>query len=111
MPRNHSDYFSSRFPLDTVTGLDVKSVRNRFWHRYLELARHLTHVLTISRTLSLSSFHCRRALNIARLRKQYGGRLPLTLRRKDRLELFFERRGHGQAFDDHAVQGAPGDRI
>jgi hypothetical protein len=29
----------------------------------------------------------------------------LTLRRKDRLELLFERRGHGQAFDDHVVQG------
>jgi len=35
-------------------------------------------------------------------------RLLLTLRRKDRLELFFERRWHGQAFHDHAVQGAPG---
>jgi hypothetical protein len=34
--------------------------------------------------------------------------LPLTLRRKDRLELFFEARGHGQAFDDHVVQVAPG---
>jgi hypothetical protein len=34
--------------------------------------------------------------------------LLLTLRGKDRLELFFERRGHGQAFDDHAVQGGPG---
>jgi hypothetical protein len=31
--------------------------------------------------------------------------LPLTLWRKDRLELFFERRGHGQVFDDHVVQG------
>ena len=31
--------------------------------------------------------------------------LPLTLRRKDRLELFFEARGHGQAFDDHVVEG------
>jgi hypothetical protein len=30
--------------------------------------------------------------------------LPLAFRRKDRLELFFERRGHGQAFDDHVVQ-------
>jgi hypothetical protein len=37
--------------------------------------------------------------------------LPLTLRRKDRLELFFERRGHGQAFDDHVLQGGPGDRV
>src|SRR4030095_15090952 len=37
--------------------------------------------------------------------------LQLTLRRKDRLELCFERRGHGQAFDDHFVQGSPGDRI
>jgi hypothetical protein len=37
--------------------------------------------------------------------------LPLTLRRKDRLELFFEARGHGQAFDDHVVQGSPGDRV
>jgi hypothetical protein len=37
--------------------------------------------------------------------------LPLALRRKDRLELLFERRGHGQAFDDHVVQGTPGDRI
>jgi hypothetical protein len=36
---------------------------------------------------------------------------PLALRRKDRLELFFERRGHGQAFDDHFVQGSPGDWI
>src|SRR5262249_48466852 len=26
---------------------------------------------------------------------------PLTRRRKNRLELFFEARGHGQAFDDH----------
>jgi hypothetical protein len=34
--------------------------------------------------------------------------LPLALRRKDRLELFFERRRHGQAFDDHVVRGAPG---
>ena len=32
----------------------------------------------------------------------------LTLRRKDRLELFFERRVHGHAFDDHVVQGGPG---
>jgi hypothetical protein len=36
---------------------------------------------------------------------------PLTLRCKDRLELFFERRGHGQAFDDNAVQGVPGIRF
>jgi hypothetical protein len=35
----------------------------------------------------------------------------LALRREDRLELFFERRGHGQAFDDHAVQSGPGDRV
>jgi hypothetical protein len=35
--------------------------------------------------------------------------LPLTLRGKDRLDLFFEGRGHGQAFDDHFVQGGPGD--
>ena len=34
--------------------------------------------------------------------------LLLTLRRKDRLELFFEGGGHGQAFDDHVVQGGPG---
>ena len=33
----------------------------------------------------------------------YGGRLPLTLRREDRLELFFERHRHGQAFDNHVV--------
>src|SRR5262245_7971067 len=33
--------------------------------------------------------------------------LPLTLGRKDWLELFFERRGHGQAFEDHVVQGGP----
>jgi hypothetical protein len=33
------------------------------------------------------------------------GSVPLTLRDKDRLELFFEGRGHGQAFDDHVVQG------
>jgi hypothetical protein len=32
----------------------------------------------------------------------------LTLRRKNRLELFFDDRGHGQAFDDHAVQCGPG---
>jgi hypothetical protein len=37
--------------------------------------------------------------------------LPLVRRRKDRFELFFEGRGHGQAFDDHDVQGGPGDRI
>jgi hypothetical protein len=37
--------------------------------------------------------------------------LPLTLRSKDRLELFFEGRGRGQAFDDHVVQGGPGDRV
>jgi hypothetical protein len=37
--------------------------------------------------------------------------LPLTLRRKDRLELFFEARGHGQAFDHHVVQDGPGDRV
>ena len=36
---------------------------------------------------------------------------PLTLRREDRLELFFEGRGHGQAFDDHVVQGGAGDRV
>jgi hypothetical protein len=28
------------------------------------------------------------------------GSLPLTLGREDRIELFFEGRGHGQAFDD-----------
>jgi hypothetical protein len=33
---------------------------------------------------------------------------PLTLRRTDRLKLFFEGHGHGQAFDDHVVQGSPG---
>jgi hypothetical protein len=33
---------------------------------------------------------------------------PLTLRHEDRLQLFFERRGHGQAFDDHVVQGGSG---
>jgi hypothetical protein len=37
--------------------------------------------------------------------------LLLTLRRKDRLELFFEGCGHGQAFDDHAVLGGSGDRV
>jgi hypothetical protein len=37
--------------------------------------------------------------------------LPLTLRCKDWLELFFERRGHGQVFDDHVVQGGAGDRV
>jgi hypothetical protein len=37
--------------------------------------------------------------------------LPLTLRRMDRLELFFERGGDGQAFDDHVVQCGPGDRV
>ena len=37
--------------------------------------------------------------------------LPLTFRRKDRLELLFEGRGHGQAFDDHVVQSGPGDRV
>jgi hypothetical protein len=31
--------------------------------------------------------------------------LPLALRREDRLELFFEGRGNGPAFDDHVVQG------
>gem|GEM_PF-4675498 len=36
---------------------------------------------------------------------------PLTLRREDRLELFFEGRRHGQAFNDHVVQGGPGDRV
>ena len=34
---------------------------------------------------------------------------PLTLWREDRLELFFEGRGRGQAFDGHAVQGGLGD--
>ena len=38
-------------------------------------------------------------------------RCSLTLRRKNRLELFFECREHGQAFDDHVVQGGPGDRV
>src|SRR5262245_18169750 len=33
----------------------------------------------------------------------------LTLGRENRLELFFERRRDGQAFDDHVVQGGPGD--
>jgi hypothetical protein len=37
--------------------------------------------------------------------------LRLTLRRKDRLELFFEGWGHGQAFDNHVVQGSTGDRV
>jgi hypothetical protein len=37
--------------------------------------------------------------------------LPLTLGRKDRLELFFERRGYGQVFDDQVVEGGPGDRV
>ena len=37
--------------------------------------------------------------------------LLLTLRGKDRLELFFEGCGHGEAFDDHVVQGASGDRV
>jgi hypothetical protein len=37
--------------------------------------------------------------------------LPLALRRKDRLELFFQCRGPGQAFDDHVVQGDSGDRV
>ena len=32
----------------------------------------------------------------------------LTLRRKDRLELFFEGRGHRQAFDDLLCKVAPG---
>jgi hypothetical protein len=35
--------------------------------------------------------------------------LLLTLRCEDRLELFFKGPGHGQAFDDHAVQSR--DRI
>jgi hypothetical protein len=35
----------------------------------------------------------------------------LTLRREDRLELFFEGCGHGQAFDDDAVQCGSGDRV
>jgi hypothetical protein len=30
---------------------------------------------------------------------------------KDRFELFFESRGHGQSFDNHFVQDGPGDRI
>jgi hypothetical protein len=30
---------------------------------------------------------------------------PANLARKDRLEPFFEGRGHGQTFDDHVVQG------
>jgi hypothetical protein len=34
--------------------------------------------------------------------------LPLTLRCEDRLELFFERRGHGQAFDDKLCKVVPG---
>jgi hypothetical protein len=37
--------------------------------------------------------------------------LALVLRYEDRLELFFERGGHGQTFDDHVVQGGPGDRV
>jgi hypothetical protein len=37
--------------------------------------------------------------------------LLLTLRRKDRFELFFEGGWHGQAFDDHVVQSGPGDRV
>jgi hypothetical protein len=53
--RNYSDYFSSSFPLDTVTGFDVEPVRDRFWHRHLQFARDLTHILTITRKFSLSS--------------------------------------------------------
>ena len=34
--------------------------------------------------------------------------LPLTLRCKDRLDLFFEGRGHGPAFDNQVVQVVPG---
>jgi hypothetical protein len=45
------------------------------------------------------------------LRFRNGDRSPLTLRREDRLELFFEGHGHGQAFDDHVVQGGAGDRV
>jgi hypothetical protein len=53
--RNYSDYFSSSFPLDTVTGFDVEPVRDRFWHRHLQFARDLTHILTITRKFSLLS--------------------------------------------------------
>src|SRR5262249_60971101 len=88
-PRNHSDYLAGGFPLDTVTGPDIKPVRDRFWHRDLELTRDLAHVLTIPRTLSLSSFHLPSVLNIARLRKQYGGGVPLTPRPEARLVRFF----------------------
>jgi hypothetical protein len=36
---------------------------------------------------------------------------PANLRRKDRFELFFDRRAHGQAFDDHFLRSGPGDRV
>ena len=29
----------------------------------------------------------------------------------DRLEIFFEGREYGQAFDDHVVQGGPGGQV
>src|SRR4029453_7863130 len=45
------------------------------------------------------------------LRIPKWGLLPLTLQCEDRLELFFEGRGHGQAFDDHVVQGHEKDKI
>ena len=46
-----------------------------------------------------------------RIPKRGGISSPANLSaRKDRLELFFEG-GHGQAFDNHVVQGGPGDRV
>jgi hypothetical protein len=41
---------------------------------------------------------------------RFGNGGPILLL-KGRLELFFEGRGHGQAFNDHVVQGGPGDRV
>jgi hypothetical protein len=49
-----SNNFSSDFPLDAITGLDVETLRNSFGDRYLELAGNLAHILTVARRLSLS---------------------------------------------------------
>src|SRR5262245_39566894 len=56
--RDNSNRVARRDPEDVVARLDAILPRERLGERDLELARHFGHVLTLTRTISLSNGAC-----------------------------------------------------